>query len=194
MAATNFYYVPFRDQQSDGLALMDSIANSNGVYIPRTNCELEIHSENKIAFDRARKSAFSEISDGDRLFVVGHLSDAIEDRIYWIRTEGAVLKFSPEELAKWVAIPLQQNGINCLEIALISGSDGDSQLKESFRHQFETELRKFVKGVTVCTELEQGDAELGEPSKLKEKGWVYVVAHQLLNRVLNGNLVVSKSN
>lgn len=141
--ATNFFHVPFRDERCDYLALMDAYTCNGSAYIPRTNCDLGLHQSNESRYSQVTKKKFTDIKTGDTLWIAGHGAKYSADKIAWIRNTNATIYFTAAELAKWVGVPLKQQGVTKLDFILLTCFSGNKWFGSAFGAKFASELKQY---------------------------------------------------
>lgn len=199
MPGTNYFHVPFRDERCDYAALMDAYYCNSGHYIPRDNCDLGIHDSNKDRYERVSKKKFSDIRNGDVLWIAGHGARFSADKIAWIRSPNNIINFTAAELAKWIGNPLKQQGVTQLDFVLLSCFSGNNWFGTAFGGKFAAALRGYgirgsVTGFKGVLNDEQSFRQVGNGGAVtKGSSRINYAAHSVLNGIIQvGSLGCAK--
>ncbi|OUS29216.1 hypothetical protein A9Q99_08865 [Gammaproteobacteria bacterium 45_16_T64] len=164
----NFFHVPFRDERCDDLALMDASAVSSYKYIPRARCGLGVHASNQSAFDNATKGTFSDISNGDTLWIAGHGAKYSNDKIIWLSAQDNRVELSSDELAKWIKVELAAANVTNVNFILLMCFSANNWFGGAFGGKFASALKK--QGITGTVKGFKGVVDDADSFRLASVG------------------------
>lgn len=138
---TDFFHVPFMDERCDDIALTDCRTKMFSKYIPRVSSDQGVHPSNESSLSTASLGGFSDIRNGDTLWIAGHGARHDNNKIVWIKDKNNRIEFTSDELAKWIGLELKKANVTQLNFILLTCFSANNWFGQAFGGKFAAALK-----------------------------------------------------